>query len=100
LDLGGDRAGGNSLQSDHRCGEAPKTWEEVLNPKWTSAVTVEVSNSRLQHVSWYELRQHSIRDDVPPPPGGLPINQLWLLLPEDWHAFLSSPPNSPVSGTD
>ena len=47
--------------------EAPKTWEEVLDPKWASAVTVEVSNSRLQHVSWYMLRQHAIRDAAPPP---------------------------------
>ena len=25
-------------------------------------------------------------------PGGLPISQLRLLLPEDWHAFLTSRP--------
>jgi iron(III) transport system substrate-binding protein len=176
--------------------EAPKTWEEMLDPKWTGTVTVKVSNSGLQHVSWYELRQlygadywkkfaalkprafdsyvqqfdrlvnqqdklihtaqyagylewkakgapvafvipeaglpatpetwglptngphpnaarlyldwllspigqkaigdylylHPIRTDAPPPPGGLPISQLRLLLPEDWHAFLSSRP--------
>jgi len=36
------------------------------------------------------LYLHSTRTDAPPPPGGLPINQLRLLLPEDWHAFLSS----------
>jgi iron(III) transport system substrate-binding protein len=176
--------------------EAPKSWEEMLDPKWAGAVTVKVSNSGLQHVSWYELRQlygadywkkfaalkprafdsyvqqfdrlvnqqdklihtaqyagylewkakgapvafvipeaglpatpetwglptngphpnaarlfldwllspvgqkavgeylylHSIRPDAPPPPGGLPISQLRLLLPEDWHAFLASRP--------
>src|SRR6266566_471827 len=37
--------------------EAPKTWEAMLDPKWAGAVTVKVSNSGLQHVSWYELRQ-------------------------------------------
>ena len=37
--------------------QAPKTWEDVLDPKWTDTVTVKVSNSGLQHVSWYELRQ-------------------------------------------
>src|SRR5215467_1359538 len=37
--------------------DAPKTWEEMLDPKWTGTVTVKVSNSGLQHVSWYELRQ-------------------------------------------
>jgi iron(III) transport system substrate-binding protein len=176
--------------------QAPKTWEDVLDPKWTDTVTVKVSNSGLQHVSWYELRQlygadywkkfaalkprafdsyvqqydrlvnqqdkiihtgqysgylewkakgapvafvspeaglpatpetwglptngphpnaarlfldwllsplgqkaiteylylHSPRTDVPPPPGGLPITQMRLLLPEDWHAFLASRP--------
>lgn len=176
--------------------QAPKTWEDMLDPKWAGAVTVKVSNSGLQHVSWYELRHlygadywtkfaalkprafdsyvqqydrlvnqqdkiihtaqysgylewkakgapvafvspeaglpatpetwglptdgphpnaarlyldwllsplgqsaiaeylylHSPRGDVPPPPGGLPISQLRLLLPEDWHAFLGSRP--------
>ena len=37
--------------------QAPKTWEDLLDPKWTDAITVKVSNSGLQHVSWYELRQ-------------------------------------------
>jgi len=176
--------------------EAPKTWEDMLDPKWTGTVTVKVSNSGLQHVSWYELRQlyganywkkfaalkprafdsyvqqfdrlvnqqdklihtaqyagylewkakgapvafvipeaglpatpetwglptngphpnagrlfldwllspigqkaigdylylHAIRNDAPPPSGGLPIGQMRLLLPEDWRAFLASRP--------
>src|SRR3954471_360035 len=38
------------------------------------------------------LYLHSIHPDAPPPPGGLPISQLRLLLPEDWHAFLASRP--------
>jgi iron(III) transport system substrate-binding protein len=37
--------------------EAPKTWEDVLDPKWTDAVNVKVSNSGLQHEAWYELRR-------------------------------------------
>jgi iron(III) transport system substrate-binding protein len=37
--------------------EAPKTWQEALDPKWTNSVSVKVSNSGLQHVGWYELKQ-------------------------------------------
>jgi iron(III) transport system substrate-binding protein len=37
--------------------QAPKTWEEALDPKWTDGITVKVSNSGLQHVSWFELRR-------------------------------------------
>src|SRR3954452_12640969 len=176
--------------------DAPKSWKEASDPKWTDAVNVKVSNSGLQHVGWFELRKlygpdywkkfaelkprafdsyvqqydrlvnqqdklihtaqyagylewkakgapvafvipeaglpatpetwglptngphpnaarlfldwllspigqkaigdylylHAIRTDAPPPPGGLPISQLRLLLPEDWHAFLPSRP--------
>src|SRR6266446_2680106 len=176
--------------------EAPKNWEQMLDPKWAGTVTVKVSNSGLQHVSWYELRQlygadywkkfaalkprafdsyvqqfdrlvnqqdklihtaqyagylkwkakgapvafvippgglpatseswgivgnaphlnaarlymdwflspvgqkangdglyvHSVRADVPAPPGGLPITGFKLLMPEDWQAFLASRP--------
>src|SRR2546425_3334944 len=36
---------------------APKTWTEAVDPKWTDAVSVKVSNSGLQHVAWFELRQ-------------------------------------------
>ena len=27
------------------------------------------------------------RGDVPPPPGGVSINEFKLLTPTDWHAF-------------
>ena len=37
--------------------EAPKTWQDMLNPKWTDAISVKVSISGLQHVEWYMLRQ-------------------------------------------
>jgi len=40
-----------------QAGDAPKTWQEALDPKWTDAVNVKVSNSGLQHVAWFELRQ-------------------------------------------
>ncbi|HEX3863458.1 MAG TPA: extracellular solute-binding protein [Stellaceae bacterium] len=174
--------------------DSPKTWKEALDPKWTDGVSVKVSNSGLQHVSWYELRQlygpdywkkfadlkprafdsyvqqydrlvnqqdkiihtaqysgylewkakgapvafnvppdgmpgtpetwglvadgphpnaarlymdwflspvgqtaneeglylQSMRTDVPPPPGGVPITEIKLLLPKDWQTFLGS----------
>jgi iron(III) transport system substrate-binding protein len=176
--------------------EAPKTWADTLDSKWTDAVNVKVSNSGLQHDSWYELRRlygpeywqkfallkprafdsyvqqydrlvnqqdkiihtaqysgylewkakgapvafvipddglpatpeswgivgntphpnaarlyldwflsplgqkvmaenlylHSVRPDAAPPPGGLPVTQLKLLMPSDWRAFLASRP--------
>jgi iron(III) transport system substrate-binding protein len=37
--------------------QAPKTWEDVLDPKWADSVSVKVTNSGLQHVTWYELRR-------------------------------------------
>ncbi|MBV9828665.1 MAG: extracellular solute-binding protein [Alphaproteobacteria bacterium] len=37
--------------------DAPKTWQDVLDPKWADAVSVKVSNSGLQHDSWFELRK-------------------------------------------
>jgi iron(III) transport system substrate-binding protein len=36
--------------------EAPKTWEDLLDPKWKDAVNVKVSNSGLQHGVWYMLK--------------------------------------------
>ena len=37
--------------------DAPKDWKDLLDPKWKGAISVKVSNSGLQHVSWYMLRQ-------------------------------------------
>jgi iron(III) transport system substrate-binding protein len=37
--------------------QAPKTWEEAIDPKWTDAITVKLSTSGLQHVGWFELRR-------------------------------------------
>ena len=171
--------------------DAPRTWKDMLDPKWTDAISVKVSISGLQHVEWYVLRQlygndfwpqlgplkphafdsyvqqfdrlvngqdkvaltaqysgylimkakgapvefvippdgvvaspqpwgivsqaphpaaaqlfmdwflsapgqagnaqvlfyHSPRGDVPPPPGGVSVNEFKLLTPTDWHAF-------------
>jgi iron(III) transport system substrate-binding protein len=37
--------------------EAPTSWQDALNPKWSDAISVKDSNSGLQHVTWYELRK-------------------------------------------
>jgi iron(III) transport system substrate-binding protein len=177
--------------------EAPKTWEDLLNPKWADAVNVKVSNSGLQHGVWFMLKPllgddyfkkfatqkprafdsyvqqygrlvdgqdkvimgaqysgtveftakgapigfvfpalglpavsetygivadgphpnaaqlfmdwflspvgqkaladalalHSPRDDVPPPPGALPLAKMKLLIPADWDAFEKDRPS-------
>jgi iron(III) transport system substrate-binding protein len=36
--------------------EAPKTWQDLLDPKWADAINVKVSNSGLQHGIWYMLK--------------------------------------------
>ncbi len=36
--------------------EAPKKWEDLLNPAWKDAINVKVSNSGLQHGVWYMLK--------------------------------------------
>ena len=36
--------------------DAPKTWEDLLDPKWKDAVNVKVSNSDLQMAAWYVLK--------------------------------------------
>ncbi|MGE0226522.1 MAG: ABC transporter substrate-binding protein [Acetobacteraceae bacterium] len=37
--------------------EAPKSWKDVLDPKWKGSINVKVSNSGLQHLTWYVLKQ-------------------------------------------
>lgn len=37
--------------------QAPKNWEDAIDPKWTDAITVKLSTSGLQHVGWFELRR-------------------------------------------
>ena len=36
--------------------EAPKKWEDLLDPKWKDSINVKVSNSGLQHGIWYMLK--------------------------------------------
>jgi len=37
--------------------EAPKTWKDMLNPRWTNGVSVKQSTSGMQFTEWYELRR-------------------------------------------
>jgi iron(III) transport system substrate-binding protein len=37
--------------------QAPKSWKDALDPKWAGDISVKVSNSGLQHETWYELRR-------------------------------------------
>ena len=37
--------------------QAPKSWKDVLDPKWAGQVSVKVSNSGLEHETWYELKR-------------------------------------------
>jgi iron(III) transport system substrate-binding protein len=37
--------------------QAPKSWKDALDPKWAGEISVKVSNSGLQHETWYELRR-------------------------------------------
>lgn len=42
--------------------EAPKSWEDLLDPKWKDAVNVKVSNSGLQHAAWFVLKPILAKD--------------------------------------
>ena len=35
--------------------DAPKTWKDLLNPKWKGKLNVKTSISGLQHLQWYTL---------------------------------------------
>jgi iron(III) transport system substrate-binding protein len=35
--------------------QAPKTWNDLLDPKWSGSVSVKMSTSGLQHITWYVL---------------------------------------------
>jgi iron(III) transport system substrate-binding protein len=37
--------------------DAPKSWKDLLNPKWKDAINVKVSNSGLQHEAWLMMKQ-------------------------------------------
>ena len=73
----------------------PETWGIVANAPHPNAGRLFL-DWLLSPVGQNALEQglytHSLRPDVPPPPGGLPIAQIKLLVPEDWQAFLTSRP--------
>lgn len=37
--------------------DAPKSWKDLLNPKWKNVINCKVSNSGLQHQTWYMMKQ-------------------------------------------
>jgi iron(III) transport system substrate-binding protein len=37
--------------------DAPKSWKDLLNPKWKDAINVKVSNSGLQHEAWLMIKE-------------------------------------------
>jgi iron(III) transport system substrate-binding protein len=37
--------------------QAPKTWQDALDPKWTDKINVKTSIAGVQHDVWYELRE-------------------------------------------
>ncbi len=37
--------------------EAPKTYLDLLDPKWTDNISVKVTISGLQHITWYVIRK-------------------------------------------
>ena len=69
---------------------APEPWgivkEARIRPQrscsWTGSSAVPARRQ-------WPKRCHCIRprSDVPPPPGGVSINEFKLLTPTDWHAF-------------
>lgn len=37
--------------------DAPKTWKDLLDPRWRNSMSCKISASGLQFVQWYELRK-------------------------------------------
>ena len=37
--------------------DAPKTWKDILNPRWKGKISCKISASGLQFVQWYMLRK-------------------------------------------
>ncbi len=42
--------------------EAPKKWEDLLDPRWKDVINVKVSNSGLQHANWFVLKPLLAKD--------------------------------------
>lgn len=38
--------------------EAPKDWNDLLDPKWEGVVSMKSANSGMQHVTWYQIKEH------------------------------------------
>jgi len=37
--------------------EVPKSWKDLLDPRWAGSINVKLSTSGLQHAVWYTLRE-------------------------------------------
>ena len=37
--------------------DAPKTWKDLLDPRWANAISTKQATSGMQFVAWYELRK-------------------------------------------
>ncbi|WP_457090536.1 ABC transporter substrate-binding protein [Microvirga sp. P5_D2] len=42
--------------------QAPKDWKDLLDPKWSGVVSMKSANSGMQHVTWYQIKEH-VSDD-------------------------------------
>ena len=42
--------------------EAPKDWNDLLDPKWQNVVSMKSANSGMQHVTWYMIKEHVAPD--------------------------------------
>ena len=60
--------------------QAPHPAAAQLFMDWFLSVPGQAGNAQV-------LFYHSPRADVPPPPGGVSVNEFKLLIPTDWQAF-------------
>lgn len=42
--------------------QAPKDWTDLLDPKWQGVVSMKSANSGMQHVTWYQIKEHVAPD--------------------------------------
>ena len=42
--------------------EAPKDWNDLLDPKWQNVVSMKSANSGMQHVTWYMIKENVAPD--------------------------------------
>ncbi len=38
--------------------EVPKDWNDLLDQKWQGVVSMKSANSGMQHVTWYQIKEH------------------------------------------